>query len=723
VKPWTLGAGAALATVTAGALALTGLLSPGGGPARAAPRAVDCFGRPATIVGTPGNDRLVGTPRPDVIAGLGGDDAIQGREGADLVCGGPGDDVIEGGGGNDRLSGGADADTLDGGSGRDALDGGPGADACLQGAGSGARAACETPATDRQPRAPIRAAFYYPRYPAGWRQQGIFPYTLFNPSLGFYDTRKASVVRRHIAAMRYGGMEAGIASWRGPATPSDGRVAGLLRAARGTPFRWSLYVENEAGANPGVGRIRSWLRYVKRQYGADPAFLRIGGRPVVFVYAGSGDRCGMATRWTRANSVGVHLVLKVFPGFRACRDQPQGWHQYAPAQSVSDQSPYAITISPGFHLVGEAAPRLARDPVRWSQDVAAMAASRATFQLVTTFNEWAEGTSVESAREWESPSGFGVYLDVLRAAGRVGGAPAPLPTPGGDPVIAAAGDIACDPASALFNGGAGTRENCNQRATSDLLLDGTLAAVLPLGDIQYEDGAYEKFLASYDPTWGRVKAITRPVVGNHEYLTPAAAGYFRYFGAAAGDPATGWYSFDLGRWHLIALNSNCSKIGGCEAGSPQERWLRRDLARHRNLCTLAYWHHPRFSSGQHQNRTDYDAFWRALHAAGADLVLVGHDHDYERFAPQDPDMAPDPGFGIRQIVVGTGGRNHYRFIQTQPNSEVRDAMAYGVLRLTLRPAGYDWQFVPAAGSTFTDAGSGACHPAPPAAAGAATPSG
>jgi len=691
VKPWTLGAGG-LVALLAGAIAAGVLPGSGGSPALAARAGVTCFGKPATIVGTPGDDTIVGTPGPDVIAGLGGDDVIDGKGGRDLICGGPG------------------ADTLDGGAGGDSLDGGAGRDICVQGTGGGRRIGCESPVRDRQPALPIRAAFYYSRYPAAWHQQGVFPYTNYTPSLGFYDTRKIGVIRKQIAAMRYGGMEAGIASWRGPGTPSDARVPLLLRAARGTPFRWTLYVEGEAGANPSVGRIRSWLRLIKGRYGADPSYLRIGGRPVVFVYAGPRDRCGMATRWTRANTVGAYLVLKVFPGYRSCPNQPQGWHQYAPAVPISDQSPYAISISPGFYLAGEAAPRLARDPVRWQQDVAAMAASKAAFQLVTTFNEWPEGSAVESAREWASPSGFGVYLDILHAAA---GRRAPAPG-AGDPVIAAAGDIACDPTASNFKGGLGDGSTCAQKATSDLLVGTGLTAVLTLGDTQYEDNAYSKFLAAYDPTWGRVKAITHPAIGNHEYLTKNAAGYFQYFGAAAGDPTKGYYSYDIGAWHMIALNSNCPHAGGCGVGSPQERWLRQDLAAHRNDCTLAYWHHPRFSSGQHGNEAAYDTFWRDLYAGGADIVLNGHDHDYERFAPQNPDEVADPAFGIREFVVGTGGRNHYRFITIQPTSEVRDMTTFGVLRLTLHLASYDWQFVPAAGTgTFTDAGTGTCHGAPP----------
>ncbi len=283
------------------------------------------------------------------------------------------------------------------------------------------------------------------------------------------------------------------------------------------------------------------------------------------------------------------------------------------------------------------------------------------------------------------------------------------PSPSPDPIIAAAGDVACDPDTSAFNDGKGTRGACRQSYTADLLTTGDYTAVLVLGDIQYEIGILADFRRSYDLSWGRVKDITHPVPGNHEYSTPRAAGYYRYFGSRAGDPTRGYYSFDVGAWHLIALNSNCGAVGGCGSSSPQGRWLREDLAAHSNTCTLAYWHHPRFSSGLHGDDETYDAFWRALYAAGADVVLVGHDHDYERFAPQDPAGRADSTRGIREFVVGTGGRSRYPFRLPRPNSEVRNAGTYGVLALTLHASSYDWRFVPEAGKTFTDNGSTVCH--------------
>jgi hypothetical protein len=270
-------------------------------------------------------------------------------------------------------------------------------------------------------------------------------------------------------------------------------------------------------------------------------------------------------------------------------------------------------------------------------------------------------------------------------------------TPSPDPVVLAAGDIA----SCSSNG---------DEETADLLdtLDGT---VLALGDLAYSSGTASEFANCYDPTWGRHKARTMPSPGNHEYNTPGAAGYYGYFGAAAGDPAKGYYSFDLGTWHIVALNSNssCAAVP-CGAGSVQEQWLRQDLAAHPTSCTLAYWHHPRFSSGaNHGNNSGMQALWQALYDHGADIILNGHEHIYERFAKQSPAQQSDPTYGIRQFVVGTGGRSHYGLAATpQPHSEVRNGDTYGVLQLTLQPTGYDWEFIPVAGETFSDSGSDVC---------------
>jgi hypothetical protein len=270
-------------------------------------------------------------------------------------------------------------------------------------------------------------------------------------------------------------------------------------------------------------------------------------------------------------------------------------------------------------------------------------------------------------------------------------------------VVAAAGDIACEPGQMM------TMTSCRHGPVSDLLISMGIVAVMPMGDVQYEDGALHKFQASYHPTWGRLNDMVHPAVGNHEYLTPGAAGYFAYFGAVAGNPGQGYYSYDLDRWHVIVLNSECTDAGGCTPGTPQYQWLSADLAAHPASCTLAYWHIPLFSSGG-RAAANTRHLYQLLYDNNADLILTGHDHIYERFAPQTHLGARDDARGIRQFIVGTGGSNHTLLPAIAANSEVRDNTTFGALKLTLKNTSYAWQFVPEPGSgAFTDSGSTACH--------------
>jgi chitodextrinase len=280
---------------------------------------------------------------------------------------------------------------------------------------------------------------------------------------------------------------------------------------------------------------------------------------------------------------------------------------------------------------------------------------------------------------------------------------------GADPVVYAAGDIACDPTDTYFNGGSST--HCHELKTSDIIVNGGAAKALALGDLQYNSASLSNLRASYDRSWGRVKSITRPALGNHE---SSGGGYFDYFNGVginngpAGERGKGYYSFDVGSWHLIALNSNCSRVP-CNAGSAQEQWLRADLAANPRTCTLAYWHHPRFSSGHDGDGTFMQDIWKDLYDRDADLALVGHSHDYERFAPMNSSGALDRTRGIREFVVGTGGAFFTGLSGARPNSEVRQNNTFGVLKLTLHPTSYDWRFVPEAGRTFTDSGTDSCH--------------
>ncbi len=271
-----------------------------------------------------------------------------------------------------------------------------------------------------------------------------------------------------------------------------------------------------------------------------------------------------------------------------------------------------------------------------------------------------------------------------------------------DPVFVGAGDIA----------------SCGrtQDESTAQLLDSIAGTVFTLGDNVYPDGTTTEFTNCYGPTWGRHKNRTKPSPGNHDYHTAGASGYYTYFGSAASPLDTnctanckGYYSYNLGAWHIIALNSEIDH----SAGSPQEQWLRSDLAANQNVCTLAYWHKPRFSSGTHGNNSSFQPFWQALYDYGADVALNGHDHTYERFAPQSPTGQSAPTRGIREFVVGTGGASLYSFPTIQPNSEARNNTAWGVLKLTLRATSYSWEFVPIAGQTFTDSGSANCVSAGP----------
>lgn len=274
-----------------------------------------------------------------------------------------------------------------------------------------------------------------------------------------------------------------------------------------------------------------------------------------------------------------------------------------------------------------------------------------------------------------------------------------------DPILAAAGDIACEEA----------KRGCERDATADLILSINPDAVLPLGDNQYEKGEYENYIKFYDRSWGKFKAITHPVPGNHDYDTAEAEGYFDYFngrGASdgpAGQRSKGYYSFNLGDWHLIALNGNCVEIGGCGRDSPQERWLRQDLASQPAKCSLAYFHQPLFSSGHHGNNPLYRDLWQTLYDYHADILLNAHDHDYERFAPQNPQGESDHENGIREFVVGTGGESLYAFKHITKNSERQNDQSYGILKLTLHPKSYDWEFLPIPGESFTDSGHSNCH--------------
>jgi acid phosphatase type 7 len=235
------------------------------------------------------------------------------------------------------------------------------------------------------------------------------------------------------------------------------------------------------------------------------------------------------------------------------------------------------------------------------------------------------------------------------------------------------------------------------------------ATVLALGDLAYNNGSAEDFEECYDPSWGAFRDRTRPVPGNHEYRTDEAQPYYDYFGSRAGESGKGWYSFDLGEWHIVALNSNCDDVG-CDEGSEQEQWLRADLEENAARCTLAFWHAPRFSSGaEHGGTRSVKDLWQVLLDNDVELLLAGHEHLYERTAPLDEDGNVDEQNGVRQFVVGTGGGNFYPLGERITGSEAAIVDVNGVLRMTLEPGGYDWEFVPVEAGADSDTGTGECR--------------
>jgi hypothetical protein len=324
-------------------------------------------------------------------------------------------------------------------------------------------------------------------------------------------------------------------------------------------------------------------------------------------------------------------------------------------------------------------------------------------------------TATYSGDFWYSPSTSRELSQRVAGCGGSPGAPASRPPPP-PPLIAAAGDIACGSANDRFNRGLGTTGFCQQQATASLIASRDVSAVLPLGDLQYDGGGtLQSFFGSYDLSWGRWRRISHPAIGNHEYEDPHARGYWDYWNGRgkrwgrAGRRGRGWYSFDLGTWHLVALNSNCGQVS-CRGHSHQLKWLRRDLRRKRGHCVLAYMHHPRFSSGLHEEHQDTGRLWNALYRGGADVVLNGHDHIYERFAPQRPDGTRDRRRGITEFTAGTGGYQLFSVAARRArHSQFATSAGFGVLFLRLDRRSFRWSFVDTSGHSV-DQGARPCHP-------------
>lgn len=620
-------------------------------------------------------------------------------------------------------------------------------------------------ATTFQPTAPYYATFFYlwsqnPNTDAQWSYwsdnshtppQNWFsnyipdPYpTLFDPQRELYSANNDGIIYWQLRKLAEAKQEIAIGSWWGQGHKSDIAFKHIITDVMNrtdNPYpnlRWALYYEKEGFGNPALSELVSDLNYIKASYTSQPGYFKINGKPVIFVYnaAHAGyDPLEDLSRWSQARQqTGFYIVMKADPlskgGDRTLMD---GWHEYAPANRSGTRATDFYFVSPGFWLEGTAQ-RLTRDLTAFNTAVSAMVQANVTWKLTETWNEWGEGSSVEPGEQvtqtktgvatltTNAPPFKNSYIDILnrllppleQGTGAITtGSPTPTQstttiTPTGDPVIAAVGDIVCGTADI------GLGYPCKDKETAEVVAQIKPSAVLVLGDNQYESGSLSDFQNFYDKTWGKYKSITYPIPGNHEYGPGHidATGYFNYFGTRAGPAGKGYYSYDIGSWHMIALNTNdhCKYLD-CGAGSEQELWLKQDLASHRNVCTLAYLHHPQFSSGHEGSdpNHDFDALWKDLYDARVDVALVGHSHDYERFAPQTWDGKLDNVNGIREFVVGTGGRDFTGWLSTTaPNSEVKNNTTFGVLKLTLHPNSYDWKFMPIAGQTFTDSGTALC---------------
>jgi len=539
-----------------------------------------------------------------------------------------------------------------------------------------------------------------------------------------------------------------------PFESTPGNISGRARTAAGVP--WAPPTWSSVGASGSDQRTPD-LTNILQEVVAEPGWL--SGMAVVLLITGSGERVAEAHNGNPAAAPLLHIefeqqpVMISIPVSSASDDAEEaasgevllGSTDLDLVEALSPQTvgirfqnvaipPAAVVTNAYVQFTADevdTAPTLLQIAAQASDDAAAFTSalrdltSRSRTAAVATWAPAPWTVVGEAGPDQRTPDLTAVIQEVIARPGwSFDNALALLVTgsgartaesfdadPSDAPVLvvefSAGGD---GPPVGVSLIGAGDIARCgtlDDEATAELLDLDPGATVFTLGDNVYPDGSAQEFSDCYDPSWGRHKDRTKPAAGNHDYLTADAAGYFGYFGAAAGDD--GWYSYDLGTWHVVVLNSNCSEAGGCGAASPQVQWLEADLAANPAQCIIAYWHHPRFSSGSRGDSDKYQPFWDALFAYGGDVVMVGHDHHYERQAKQTPAGVLDPVAGIRQFIVGTGGATLSTLTTPfSPNTEARQASTHGVLRLQLNEASYDWEYLPVAGESFTDSGSAAC---------------
>jgi hypothetical protein len=423
-------------------------------------------------------------------------------------------------------------------------------------------------------------------------------------------------------------------------------------------------------------------------YGSATA-LRIDGSPVANGYL----------RFAVSGTVGTvsKATLRLFA--RTTASTP------VDAYSVADTSwtESAITYSNAPPIGAKIASSGAQTSGQWASiDVTSVVKGNGTYSFALK-------TTSSTSRSFDSKEGTNTPQLVVEDGA--------TPPPSGDPVVVVGGDIGCAPDDPNYNGGNGTAGYCHMKNTAGLIGQINPAAVLMVGDGQYNSGSLTNYRTSYAPTWGVYKSKTKPAVGNHDYGTSGAGGYFTYFGTSASPQQSGctsnclgYYSFNVGAWHLVNINSECSRLNGgagCAVGSPQETWLKNDLANNSKPCTIVFDHRPRWSSNSFAS-TDIAPLVSDMYAARVDLLLSGHSHSYERFAPQNASGGADAN-GVRQFVVGTGGAFFTGFSTVVANSQVRKSNIFGVMKLTLHSNSYDWSFVADQSTPFSDSGTGSCH--------------
>ncbi len=532
---------------------------------------------------------------------------------------------------------------------------------------------------------PLRVALYYPWQPKDWEQ--INPL----PARGKYDSRDAAVIGEQVKEMKRAGIQAAAMFWTDEAAQSF--LAAILQASRDQDFYWGALLDIEKHSDPSAALIQQMLDGIYHSFAMHPNIWRLDRRMALIVDVDEvDDGCGMVSRWLEANrNQRFFLIMQVFENYDRCSRQPDFWVDLYPQTPIEPPPADSRTLQVNSWNGSELA-ALERSMMDWGAQVQA-AGAPSGLQIIRAYNDWAHGMNIEAAAIWGESADY--YLEALRRNGQAYASLVEELLFKNEAVLVGAGDIAI----------------CGEEGSqyTAALLDQIPGTVFTAGDNSNEQGTAANYQFCFEPSWGRHKERIYPAAGNHDLLTAQGAPYFAYFGERAGELGKGYYSFDLGQWHIIVLNSVCEYAGGCGEDSPQMEWLRKDLQEHANLCTLAIWHYPLFTSAARGGNEVVRLFWKALYEAGADVIINGHDHHYERFAPLNPDGQPDPERGIRQFIVGTGGAGLRGIGEVAAHSEKRILYTYGVLKLVLKGNGYYWEFVPIAGMGATDSGSGVCH--------------